>query len=92
MTLGRIFVDTHADAAGRFSVSLTHALTPGRHVMAAAEGDARAQTAFEASPPGPLPRAPFRASRQGQAWRIDWMTPGGGLQTTLLFDLTGADR
>jgi hypothetical protein len=84
--------EDHADAAGRFSVSLTRALTPGRHVLAAVGGDVRVRTAFEASPPGPLPHPPYAAARQGQAWRIDWMTPGGGLQTTLLFDLTGADR
>jgi len=33
--------------------------------------------------PAPLAQAPYAAARQGQGWRIDWRTPGGGEQTTL---------
>ena len=29
---------------------------------------------------------PFRAARSGAAWRIDWMTPGGGVQSSLILD------
>ena len=36
------------------------------------------------SPAAPLVYGPVRADRTPMGWRIDWMTPGGGVQTTLL--------
>ena len=32
----------------------------------------------------PLTAGPFLAARTASGWRIDWMTPGGGVQTTFL--------
>jgi hypothetical protein len=39
------------------------------------------------STPAPLGGSPFRASRAAAGWRVDWLTPGGGEQTTLIFDV-----
>ena len=60
-------------------------LRPGAHVIEAASGNERASAAFEASYSRTLAKPPFTASRASAGWRIDWMTPGGGIQTTILF-------
>lgn len=75
-----------ADQAGRFTALLNQPLTPGaREIVALGE-----RTTSSVRPPisvaAPLPVPPFRAERTSFGWRIDWMTPGGGLQTTLIFD------
>jgi hypothetical protein len=36
--------------------------------------------------PAALTDAMFRWSRSASAWRVDWRIPGGGLQTTVVFD------
>jgi hypothetical protein len=74
-----------ADAAGRFTAALTEPLKNGTHQLEAIAGAARARAELAVSPAAPVIPPPFRASRMGDAWRIDWMTPGGGIQTTVLF-------
>lgn len=71
------------DAGGRFVAPL-QPLTAGPHqfdVMGATQ-----QIHFTATvdTPAPPAGAPYTAKREGQGWRIDWRTPGGGGQTTLL--------
>jgi hypothetical protein len=44
------------------------------------------QAGFAISPAAPIGSAPFHAQRQGGGWRVDWVTPGGGPQTTLVLD------
>ena len=55
----------------------------GRHVEAT-DTDHRVQASATLSPALPLAHGPFRAARSATGWRIDWLTPGGGVQTTLL--------
>jgi len=74
---------TRADAGGRFVASL-QPLTAGSHqfdVMGATQ-----QIHFTATVDTPQTpaAAPYTAKREGQGWRIDWRTPGGGGQTTLI--------
>lgn len=72
------------DDEGRFFISLTDALSPGVHdIQVAGEGGETA-VSIAVSPAAPLVYGPVRAERTAQGWRIDWMTPGGGIQTTLL--------
>lgn len=72
------------DDAGRFVISLSDSLSHGSHdVQVGGEGGEDAVT-IVTSPPAPLTYGPSRAERTAQGWRIDWMTPGGGVQTTLL--------
>ncbi len=72
------------DDEGRFFISLTDSLSPGAHdIQVAGEGGETA-VSIVTSPPGPLVTGPVRSERAPQGWRIDWMTPGGGIQTTLL--------
>jgi len=81
--------DSSVDSQGRFSIPLTQPLIPGPHEFeVAAEGG---EDLAQASTTRPEPPAggPFRATRADGGWRVDWMTPGGGVQTTLLFDRRG---
>jgi hypothetical protein len=79
--------DTHADASGRFMFTLKPTeLSAGRHQLLIGSGAASASAAIAVSPAGPLSEAPFLATRAPGAWRIDWRTPGGGVQSSLILD------
>jgi hypothetical protein len=79
-----------ADKAGRFVLSLSQPLTVGSHdfELVSPSGDARFSAAVSAAQP--IAGAPYAARREGDAWRIDWITPGGGEQTTLVLDRAGS--
>ena len=80
-----------ADAAGHFSVmALNRTLAPGERRIDVETPGGRAQVRVTASAPEPLGGAAYRAVRQPQGWRIDWAPPGGGVQTSLVFDAPGA--
>jgi len=73
----------NADSSGRFVLPLP-LLTAGSHefdLMGAAQ-----EVHFSASVDAPTApsEAHYAATRIGQGWRIDWRTPGGGGQTTLI--------
>ena len=74
-----------AGADGRLVIALEEPLTPGVHQLQLTGGVAKDDRAAEVSPAGLLPAVPLRATREAADWRIDWMTPAGGVQTTLLF-------
>ncbi|OYW29018.1 MAG: hypothetical protein B7Z44_06195 [Caulobacter sp. 12-67-6] len=69
---------------GRFSLSLSEPVGPGSHdIQVSGEGGEQRIT-VTVSPAAPLISGPVRAQRVDVGWRIDWMTPGGGVQTTLI--------
>lgn len=70
---------------GRFVVALDEPLTEGDHRLDLVGERGSASQTVSISKPAPLPAIPLRAERLPGAWRIDWMTPGGGVQSTLLF-------
>jgi len=73
-----------ADDNGRFFISLTGLLSTGVHdIQVAGEGGENA-VSITTSPAAALTYGPVRAGRTSDGWRVDWMTPGGGVQTTLL--------
>lgn len=72
---------------GSFSVPLDEPLSFADHRLEIHQGAHRADAAPTLTPAEPLSGGPYRATLTPSAWRIDWITPGGGLQTTLL--LTG---
>lgn len=78
-----------ADKSGRFTLSLNEPLDPGAHAfdLTSASGEVQFQVSVDA--PAALAHGPFAARRDGRAWRIDWITPGGGEQTTLVLDAGG---
>jgi hypothetical protein len=92
----RVFLDGQeagegkADPHGHFDITLSDSLAPTGHSVIVSTPDGRAARAFDATRAGPMPAPPFSAERRTGAWRIDWMTPGGGVQSTVLFDPAGA--
>ncbi len=73
-----------ADRAGRFALALDEPLSSGVHRLALDGGGDPAEALVAVSPAEPLAQGPFRATFTLSGWRIDWMTPGGGVQSTLL--------
>jgi hypothetical protein len=76
---------TSADARGRFVLPLNQPLGAGSHDFDLISGHGETELSAPAEAPMALGGAPFRASRGPFGWRIDWLTPGGGEQTTLVF-------
>lgn len=75
------------DQAGRFAVIATNrTLAPGPRRIEVETPEGRAQVAVTASAPRALGASAYRAERVGAAWRIDWAPPGGGVQTSIVFD------
>jgi hypothetical protein len=81
---GRQAVDGRADAAGHYSLSLPSPVPAGRHRLAITGQGFAAQAAVEIAPAAPLADGPFRSQATADGVRADWMTPGGGLQSTLI--------
>ena len=79
-----------AAANGRFVMPLNQPLSAGSHDFQLAGADTEVEARAAIGPPVRLTSAPFFATRSGAGWRVDWLTPGGGEQTTLILGL--ADR
>jgi hypothetical protein len=78
--------EARADSQGRFEVlAANRALSLGRHTVLAATATANAETQVAIEGFAPLD-APYRAIREPGLWRVEWVPPGGGLQTTLVLD------
>ena len=73
------------DRQGRYSFALSRPITPATHELEMS-GEGGEDVIVVATGRPPAMDRPFRAARLPNAWRIDWMNPGGGAQTTLLFD------
>jgi len=93
---GQPAMEGAAGPGGRFSLSLPKPLPPGRHRIQAQMTPAQTARA-QASPamaevevtvtaPAPPKDAPYQAQVETFGWRVDWTTPAGGAQTTLLPD------
>ena len=72
-----------ADSAGRFVLPL-QPLTPGPHTFDLMGATQQVHFSATLDAPAALAQAPYAATPSGQGWRIDWRTPGGGEQTTLI--------
>ena len=83
---GRQSADGRANATGRFAISLTQPLTPGVHTIKIFNDDAENSATIDTSPAASLTDGPFRSSRTPAGLRVDWMTPGGGVQSTVIID------
>jgi hypothetical protein len=78
--------ESKTDAAGRFTVSLSQALEAGPRVIQVSGEGGEQQIVLEVVPPQPPSGGPSRSTLTPLGWRIDWMTPGGGVQTTQLLE------
>ena len=72
-----------ADSAGRFVLAL-QPLAAGAHEFELMGVAQQIHFAAAVEAPAALGKATYAAQKTGQAWRIDWVTPGGGEQTTLI--------
>jgi hypothetical protein len=77
-------VEGAAGPDGRFSLTLPKPLPGGNYRLQAQTPQAAAQAEVVVTPPAPPKNAPYQAQAERFGWRIDWITPGGGAQTTLL--------
>jgi len=82
--------ETKADKQGRFVIALTEPLKSGSHAfqVTGQGGEDVRQVAIGGQ--AHLTGGPYAGVRTDFGWRIDWMTPGGGEQTTLLFERPAA--
>lgn len=82
--------ETHAGARGHYSMALAATLKGGGHEIQIQSPPADVQADLDVSRPSEaLTGLPWRGERLAGAWRIDWLTPGGGPQTTIVFDSAG---
>ncbi len=81
---GQVAIEAPVGPEGRFSLTLPKALPPGQHQIKAMTAKASADAAVTVGSIAPLTDGPYRIVPANGGWRIDWMTPGEGLQTTLL--------
>jgi hypothetical protein len=81
---GQAAIEGAAGPDGRFSLALPKPLPPGRHKLETLTPQAMAEAEVAVTPPAPPKDAPYQAQVDPFGWRVDWVTPGGGAQTTLL--------
>lgn len=80
---GRVAGEARADADGRFSFAISR-LSAGAHRIEAAGVAFTDAISILASPAAPLVDGPLRSQLTSQGLRADWLTPGGGVQSTVL--------
>lgn len=85
---GRQVAEGRADEAGRFTASLPATGQPAiragaHHVEAVGDGFADG-AAVQLTPATPLAEGPLRSQLTPAGLRVDWLTPGGGVQSTIL--------
>jgi hypothetical protein len=83
---GRQVAEGRTDAAGHYSVTLSRALKPGAHGLEATGPGFLDRARLQISRPAALASGPMRSQLTMGGVRIDWLTPGGGLQSTILLD------
>lgn len=79
------------DRQGRFSFALSRPVSEAGHDLEISGEGGEDTISVTTSRPADLGGL-YRASRLTGAWRIDWRTPGGGVQSTLLFDPATGSR
>lgn len=77
-------VEGAAGPDGRFSLILPKPLAAGRHRLQVQTPQAGAEAEVAVTPPAPPKDAPYQAHPETFGWRVDWTTPAGGAQATLL--------
>lgn len=83
----RQVAESRADAAGRYEVSLSsprQPIPPGAHEIQISGDGFNDQATVQVSPAAPLAQGPLRSQLTPAGLRVDWMTPGHGVQSTLL--------
>jgi len=87
---GMAAMDGAAGGDGRFSLTLPKPLTQGERRIQVMSPKAVDGVLVQISLAQPLTAdGPYRATPTKAGWRIDWLTPGGGAQSTLLLAPSG---
>lgn len=83
---GNQAAEGRADAGGRYVASLGSPtpIRPGAHQLRVFGDGFSDQVVVRLSPAAPLAEGPLRSQLTSAGLRVDWMTPGGGEQSTLL--------
>ena len=86
---GRLATQGRADARGHYDASLptpgsSTPIRSGPHQVRVSGDGFSDVVAFQVSPAAPLAAGPARSQLTGAGLRVDWMTPGGGVQSTIL--------
>lgn len=79
---GRRSGDGRTDSSGRFEIRLDGPVATGESRLRIFGGGLNRETVLRLSAPAPLEAGPVRALPDGAGLRVDWRTPGGGIQTT----------
>jgi len=82
--------EAKSDSRGRFVIPLAEPLKPGSHAFVVAGLGGEDVRQVDIGGPAHLTGGPYAGARTDFGWRVDWMTPGGGEQTTLLFERPAA--
>lgn len=80
---GRSLGEARTDPDGRFSFAISR-LSAGPHQIEATGVEFTDAVGFDATPAAPLVDGPLRSQLTQRGLRADWLTPGGGVQSTLL--------
>jgi hypothetical protein len=83
---GHEAAEGRADATGRYVASLgaQTPIRPGAHQIQVSGDGFSDQVTVQLSPAAPLAQGPARSQLTPAGLRVDWMTPGGGVQSTLI--------
>jgi len=81
-----------ADPQGRFALPLTGPVNAGHHSLKVFGEAIDAILNVDATPAASLASSPYRAVQYGPDLKVDWMTPGGGEQTTWIYGLGGGAK
>ena len=88
----RIRGQIRSDDNARFSLAFNEPLAGGTHHIEISGPGGRDAADIDVFDAKPLAGTAFRAEQMHQVWRLDWLTPGGGTQTTLIMPPQANDR
>lgn len=83
---GRQIAQARAEEAGRYAITLPHAIARGAHLFEVTGDGFALQAKIEATPAVPLAGGPMRSQLTSGGRRVDWLTPGGGVQSTIVLN------
>jgi hypothetical protein len=78
--------DGRADGEGRYAIAVPEPIAPGAHQIDVFGDAAENSVTIDTRPAAPISSGPFRSAAVAGGLRVDWMTPGGGVQSTLLLE------
>jgi hypothetical protein len=81
---GEAPIQVAAGQDGRFSLTLPKPVPPGPHRLQVLTPQASAEVEIVLTPPAATGNRAYQAQAEKFGWRVDWTTPGGGAQSTLL--------